>query len=351
MTHRPFVLPLLILVVLFFGGCAHQDIGVWRASDLENHAASTIRLEHQGQPVGYINRDKVKLVMEVKNRIQGVVPGVDADLLIATPKEPNAFASTHDGRPVVGITLGMLDLVGLDRDAYAALLGHEFAHLSLHHGETRAKRGAASFAVSEILGLVMSQVVPMGGTLTSLAVTAIERTYTRDEERAADKTGFEYLVSAGFDSAGAIRLWEKMHAASSGLTIPFLATHPMSQERIDAMKALASTAPPKKEVPSPPTVSRSEAVQPTTGSSSSIEDSETTFRANVDRRIAIGQVIRVSMEPLGLYGDPSLRSQRMGRIYKTDALTVEEIADEWLKVRSNSGYGGWILRSWVSNNE
>lgn len=146
MAFRPFVLPVLISVTLFLCGCAHQNIGAWRASDLENHVTSTIRLEHQGQIVGYISRDKVKLVMEVKNRIERVVPGVYADLLITTPKEPNAFASpADDGRPVVGITLGMLDLVGLDSDAYAALLGHEFAHLSLHHSATRAKREAASF--------------------------------------------------------------------------------------------------------------------------------------------------------------------------------------------------------------
>lgn len=347
---------LLALFIPILAGCAHQEMLIWRASDLEMHAASPIRLVNQGQTVGYVSREKVKLVIDVKGRIEQVVPGVYADLLIVNPKEPNAFASIYNDRPVIGITLGMLELVGWDRDAYAAVIGHEFAHLALHHGVERAQREGVSRAASEILGLVLSQAgVPMGGTLANLAVTAVERTYTRDEERDADKQGFEYLVKAGYDPDGSIRLWQKMQTASSGFSIPFLATHPISQERIEAMRVLASTHALGTEMASPQATMPEQAILPAPQPTVSVTASPSSggdvpaFLADAQRRLAVGKQVWISMEPLGLYRDASRESERVERIYKKDALVVEEIADEWLKVRLSTGSRGWIMRNWVGS--
>lgn len=347
---RRFILALLLPIV---AGCAHQGAAIWKASDIEALPSSPIRLVNQGQTVGYVSREKVRLLIDVKNGIEAVALGVYADLLIASPKEPNAFASFHNGRPVVGITLGMLEMVGWDRSAYAAVIGHEFAHLALHHGQARTQREGVGRTAGAILGVILSQAgVPMGGTVADLAVTAVERSYTRDEEREADKLGFEYLVKAGYDPDGAIRLWEKMERTSPGFSIPFLATHPISQERIESMRTLAASRVPDKQavashavMPEP----RSQPGSPSTAlaTSASAGGEEPAFLTEAQRRIAIGKQVWISMEPLGLYKEPSRESERIERLYKEGILIVEEISGEWVKVRSNNGSRGWIMRSWV----
>jgi len=237
----------LLLSALLLTGCASKPPVMWRAADIETQAASSIRLVHQGKTLGQVNREQVQLVNAVKARIERVVPGTQADLYIQTESSPNAFASAdagNNGRPMIGITLGMLDLLGADKDAYAAIIGHEFAHLALHHGAARQQRHNVGWVASTALGVLLSVAgVPMGGTVADLGVTAIERTYSREEEARADEIGFGYLIAAGFDPAGAVRLWQKMQASSaraSGFSIPFLATHPVTDERIEAMRRLSA---------------------------------------------------------------------------------------------------------------
>lgn len=236
-----------ILCIFALTGCASKAIPMWRAGDIETQPNGSIELTHEGKTLGTVSRDQVRLVGEVKARIERVVPEVTADLFIQADAAPNAFASgdvSGKGRPVISITLGMLDLVGADMDAYAAIIGHEYAHLALHHGETRQQRRTVSQAASTALGFLLSAAgVPLGGTVADFGVTAVERIYSRDEETQADRQGYGYLVAAGYDPAGAVRLWEKMQtrqSANSGFSIPFLASHPVNEDRIAAMKKLAS---------------------------------------------------------------------------------------------------------------
>ena len=340
----------LAVTFLILAGCAHQGPAIFRASDLETQATSPIRLVSRGQTIGYVSKDKIKLVIEVKHRIQQAVPGIYADLFITSSKEPNAFASVTSEGYVVVVTLGMLELAGWDQDAYAAVIGHEFAHLALHHSAARSQRGVVSHTAGEILGAVLSQAgVPMGGTLSNLVVTAVERTYTRDEERDADKKGFDYLVKAGFDPAGSVRLWEKMQTEPSGFSIPFLATHPLSQERIETMKALVSARSQETELVSSRAEVPQQTIQPTkdTDSSLSSRGNESTGSVGTQRQLAVGRPVRIIREPLGLYKEASQDSERVMRLYKKDVPTVEEISGDWLKVRLDSGSSGWIMRAWV----
>lgn len=236
-----------IFLLLALAGCASKNTAMWRAVDIEAQPTAAVRLVHDGQSLGQVNREQIKLMNAVKDRLEKVVPGVGVDLYVQAEATPNAFASSSaDGknRPLISITLGMIELVGWDSDAYAAVLGHEFAHLALRHNATRQQRRTVTQAASTALGLVLSAAgVPMGGTVADIGVTVVERTYSREEETQADQQGFAYLVAAGYDPAGAVRLWQKMQAAqktSTGFSIPFLSTHPLSQERIETMEKLAA---------------------------------------------------------------------------------------------------------------
>lgn len=83
--------------------------------------------------------------------------------------------------------------------------------------------------------------------------------------------------------------------------------------------------------------------------SQSSEGGGPVFLTEAQQRLAVGKQVWVSMEPVGLYKDASRESERVERIYKKDALVVEELAGEWLKVQLGSGSRGWIMRNWVGN--
>jgi len=193
--------------------------------------------------VGTISARRAQLLMEVKNKIEKEA-GITAELALMEGNQPNAFSTpTSKVGPVVGINLGMIELVGDDRDGYAAILGHEYAHLTLKHRETRMDREGLRQAGSAILSIVLAaRGVNYGaGDIANFATTAISMTFSREEERDADSTGLKYAASSGFDPYGAVRIWERMAARGSS-AIPFLSSHPSSEERVENMKALAKAA-------------------------------------------------------------------------------------------------------------
>lgn len=233
---------LLALLCAVLAGCtARQQPSIWKASALAEAPSSTIRLlNKEKEVVGYVDRSTAQRLLEIKNRIEDASGSSRAELVIAAGDQPNAFAGPTPQGPIVGINLAMIKLLGSDWDAYAAIIGHEYAHLKLNHSGIRKEREQARQGISTILGVVLGAAgVPMGGTIADLGTTAVATTYTRDEERDADRVGLDYAKRAGYDPQGAVRAWQRMMNASSGLSIPFLSTHPQSEERLEAMKSLA----------------------------------------------------------------------------------------------------------------
>jgi predicted Zn-dependent protease len=167
--------------------------------------------------------------------------GIRAEFLLVDGKEPNAFAWTAEGRPVIGVNLGMVELLQDDVDAFAFLMGHEAAHIVKGHEQSGRKRSATLQAIGSLVGLGLGAAgVPVGGTVAGLAVDLIDTAYSRDEEREADALGFNYATAAGYEPSGSFRLQEKLLQVSTGLVIPFLSSHPSGQERIAALKALVA---------------------------------------------------------------------------------------------------------------
>lgn len=240
MTRRAWLFVAVLPVALL--GCATTRAPTaWDADAIARspHALTRLQGREPGQVIATISVPRVKEFVEIAQKIQSVA-SVSARAYIIDGKEPNAFSSSKDGQNYIGVNLAMLELLGDDRDATAALLGHETAHLVLSHGSARRDRENVRAGASQVLGVVLGAVgVPFGGTLASVATTAVERTYTRDEERDADRYGIDYARRAGFNPAGAVRLWERMSQRSSANPLAFLSTHPGSEERLATMRALA----------------------------------------------------------------------------------------------------------------
>ena len=231
----------ILLLVLLLAGCASQQPQMWRASSIADSQYSSTRLIGKNkETVGRVDRTTAQKLLEVKNKIEEVSGSSRAELVIADGDEPNAFAGPTKQGPIVGINLGMIKLLETDWDAYAAIIGHEYAHLRLNHSGIRREREQTRRGISEVLGAVLSVAgVPLGGTIASVATAAVATVYTRDEERDADRVGLDYAKRAGYDPQGAIRAWQKMMSASGSFSIPFLSSHPQSDERLENMRKLA----------------------------------------------------------------------------------------------------------------
>lgn len=239
-------LVLLAAFVALAQGCAttQQQPAVWEAAALAKYSAPQVRLvsRDQSRLIGVISVQQVRVLVDVAEKISrqaGAQPSIGAYLMDAA--EPNAFAGiSPQGLRYIVLTVPMFELLGTDQDAMAALVGHEVAHLALEHGKERAARENVRAGASQAIGLVLSAAgVPLGGTVASVAATAIERTYTREEERHADRIGLIYAKQAGYDPRGAVRLWEKMGARGQAGLLPFLSSHPQDSERLETMRQLA----------------------------------------------------------------------------------------------------------------
>jgi predicted Zn-dependent protease len=80
-----------------------------------------------------------------------------------------------------------------------------------------------------------------------LTADVIDSVYSRDQEREADALGVEYMLANQYDAQGAIRLHELLLESASRFRIPFLSSHPSSDERITNLRGLIEAKKPRDE--------------------------------------------------------------------------------------------------------
>ena len=155
----------------------------------------------------------------------------------------NAYATKgQNEKSLVGITLGMLDAVGSDEDAWAALLGHEIAHHSLNHGESRSTSIYIAQGLGRALGQAVALLVPgvgglVGGNVTSYVTTqSVYGAYSRTQEREADETSLRWMVAAGYDPRGMERLITILGKTAGSGQPQFLSTHPGIEDRAQMVR-------------------------------------------------------------------------------------------------------------------
>jgi len=212
---------------------------VWQTENIiYSQRPSIALLDNNEKYYATVYTAQIKAIDSINSKIS-YTSGTHLDFLIVEGKEPNAFAFSNQGRRALGINIGMLDLLEKDYDAFAFLIGHESAHHVKEHGKTRQNRDMVLQTTSCLVGTTLGALgIPGGGILTDIGTQIIHTAYTRDEEREADSLGLDYMMSAGFDPQGAIRLQRKLKEASSSYHIPLLNTHPSSEERIRNLSAL-----------------------------------------------------------------------------------------------------------------
>jgi TPR repeat protein/Zn-dependent protease with chaperone function len=182
-------------------------------------------------------------MLEAERRISAQY-NIKPKFLISNTPGLNAFASEANGEILVVVYADIIPVIGDDVDVWAALFGHEFAHLYHHHPSSKETR-------TEILAFIAAAVNAYEGAkgrdrsdLVKFGEQFVGNTFSREQETEADTTGVRFMTDAGFDPQGAVRLQEILisHVGSSGV-MSFLNTHPSGEARIRNIKQVIASLP------------------------------------------------------------------------------------------------------------
>jgi len=170
-------------------------------------------------------------------RLQRHWPDNPYELAVAVHEESTPNAMAFPGGLIL-VTSGLLDQVDSENEL-AFVLAHELGHFRNRDHLRGIGRGVAFALVVGALGLGGS-----GGAaqLAAAAGGLAARGFDRDQERAADRFGLEVVQAEFGHVAGAWDFFERLPEPGTAVEkqiIHYLATHPLSEDRIDALRALA----------------------------------------------------------------------------------------------------------------
>ena len=214
----------------------------WNVREILNADGAEIELRTRKKfLVKTVSASQIRILYAVKTSIEHVAE-ITTELILTDGDQANAFAGKgQNGANVIGINFAMLDILGFDVHAAAALIGHEIAHLKLSHGEKRAKNQPSTDTMKILGGVALSSLgVPAGGLISDITVTALTTSYSRDNETEADYLGAIWAVEANYEADGAVRLHEEIFTRSKHKPIPFLSAHPSGPKRIATLKGLSN---------------------------------------------------------------------------------------------------------------
>lgn len=168
------------------------------------------------------------------------VPNAQWEFVVFESNELNAFC-LPGGK--VGFYKGLMDFVDND-DQIAAVLGHEVGHVVLRHAAKRAGQETATSLVIQGAGAVVGSQVQMSSEALNMVMAAagagaqvgILLPFSRSNESEADRQGVDYMQLTGYDVKQAVRLWEKMGAASTNRPQEWMSTHPDPARRAKELR-------------------------------------------------------------------------------------------------------------------
>lgn len=161
-------------------------------------------------------------------------PSRDWKWSVAVFDEPTLNAWCMPGGKMA-IYTGLIHKLNLSDDEIGQIMGHEIAHALLGHGRERMSRAMAMQGGLALGSVVAGRDLSVLGPVAEVALTLPN---SRGAETEADRYGLELAARAGFDPRAAVRLWEKMAAASGDGPPQFLSTHPSPTNRLQALAAL-----------------------------------------------------------------------------------------------------------------
>lgn len=190
-----------------------------------------------------VNPSIVEYVQRVGNRLAAVSDRpLPYEFNVINDSTPNAWA-LPGGK--IAINRGLLTELSSEAEL-AAVLGHEIIHAAARHGAKGMERGMLLQGAVLAAGMASQNseysTLAVGGA--GIAAQLINTTYSRSAELESDFYGMKYMAKAGYDPNAAIDLQQTFVRLSQGRNSNWLtglfASHPPSQERVDANRQTAA---------------------------------------------------------------------------------------------------------------
>ncbi len=198
-------------------------------------------LARQSQGGDYIIDPELTAYVQGIGKRLGAVsdrPDLPYEFVVINDSVPNAWAMPG-GK--IAFNRGLLYELSSEAEL-AAVMGHEIVHAAARHGAKNMERGifmqGAMIAVG--IGTANTDYANLAVGASQLGAQLIGSKYGRDAERESDFYGMQYMKKAGYDPAAAVTLQETFVRLSKDRKSDFIsglfASHPPSQERVDANK-------------------------------------------------------------------------------------------------------------------
>ncbi|MBI5575536.1 MAG: M48 family metalloprotease [Deltaproteobacteria bacterium] len=241
------ILLLFVFLALIAYSCAvnpvtgRSELSIVSFSEQEEIALGAKAYTPAVQQQGGFYRDRAleEYVQSVGMRLARVShrPNLNYRYRVLNSSVPNAFALPGG---FIVINRGLL--VHLKSEAeLAAVLGHETGHVTAKHSLAGYQRAmAANLLLTGISAAAGKRAGVM--EVSSITTSLLENGFSRDQEREADWLGIDYMVRAGYNPEGAIRLQEYFYRELEKGKNPMFVeglfrTHPFSRERLDNARA------------------------------------------------------------------------------------------------------------------
>ncbi len=165
----------------------------------------------------------------------------------------NAFALPGG---YIGVHTGLIEATANESEL-AGVLAHEISHVSQRHISRAvfANQRASTLSLATMLGAILVGVATgadpglIQGAVGAAQGLTIEQqiSFTRSNEKEADRVGLELLADAGFDPNAMPNFFETMGRSTATLSEnkapEFLLTHPVSTDRMAETRARAKSYP------------------------------------------------------------------------------------------------------------
>lgn len=179
--------------------------------------------------------------------------GVQTELLYSSDPGINAYATELDDAKIIVVQAGLLTLFEHDRDAVAAVLGHEIAHHKADHVRAGRRKQAGVRVLGAVVGAVVGAKVgrdsgrlagSVAGTAVGVGAELVALKFNRTQELEADRLSIDWMVTTGHNPQGMLRVQQQLDALGSRRAAMF-STHPPSKKRYAAAEQhIARLAPP-----------------------------------------------------------------------------------------------------------
>ena len=171
------------------------------------------------------------------------------EFVVLNNSVPNAWA-LPGGK--IAVNRGLLTELNSEAEL-AAVLGHEIVHAAARHSAKRIERSTLLQGVVVATAVVTNDSdyggLAVGGA--GIGAQLLNQSYGRGDELESDKYGMLYMSRAGYDPQGAVDLQKTFVRLSDGKEADWLtglfASHPPSQERVNANTAMAAALSPGGE--------------------------------------------------------------------------------------------------------